>query len=52
MLRLTYLLNPLLPCASPLLAGQWVARLADLLPGLQEVAGRSRPGWSGAWIMT
>jgi hypothetical protein len=40
MLRLTYLLNPLLPCASPLLAGQWVARLADLLPALQEVAGR------------
>jgi hypothetical protein len=40
MVRLTYLLNPLLPCASPLLAGQWVARLADLLPALQEVAGR------------
>jgi len=40
MVRLTYLLNPLLPCASPLLAGQWVARLADLLPALQEAAGR------------
>ena len=40
MVRLSYLLNPLMPCASPLLAGQWVARLADLLPALQEVAGR------------
>jgi hypothetical protein len=39
-LRLTYLLNPLMPCASPLLMGHWVARLADLLPALQDVAGR------------
>jgi hypothetical protein len=38
--RLTYLLNPLMPCASPLLAGHWVARLADLLPALQDVAAR------------
>lgn len=37
---LTYLLNPLLPCASPLLDGHWVARLTDLLPALEETAGR------------
>ena len=37
---MTYLLNPLLPCASPLLAGHWVARLTDLLPALEETAGR------------
>jgi len=39
-LRLTYLLNPLLPCASPLLANRWVARLADLMVSLEDVAGR------------
>jgi eukaryotic-like serine/threonine-protein kinase len=38
--RLAYLLNPLMPCASPLLAGHWVARLTDLLPTLEELAGR------------
>jgi len=32
--RLRYQLNPLLPCASPLLAGWFVARLTDLLPAL------------------
>jgi hypothetical protein len=37
---LTYLLNPLLPCASPLLAHHWVDRLADLLPALEDVAGQ------------
>lgn len=36
--RLRYALNPLLPCASPLLAGHCVARLAALLPAL-EAAG-------------
>ncbi|HEX4171864.1 MAG TPA: hypothetical protein VHY82_05230, partial [Acetobacteraceae bacterium] len=36
---LIYLLNPLLPCASPLLAKHWVARLPDLLPALEDVAG-------------
>lgn len=40
-LRLTYLLNPLMPCASALLDGHWVARLADLLPALEETAGRA-----------
>jgi len=38
--RLTYLLNPLLPCASPLLRGRWVTRLPDLLPALEEASGR------------
>ena len=37
--RLTYLLNPLMPCASPLLDGRWVARLADLLPALEADGG-------------
>lgn len=36
--RLRYALNPLLPCASPLLAGHCVARLTALLPAL-EAAG-------------
>ena len=38
--RLAYLLNPLMPCASPLVDGHWVARLADLLPALEEAASR------------
>lgn len=38
--RLTYLLNPLMPCASPLMGTRWVARLVDLLPLLEEAAGR------------
>jgi hypothetical protein len=33
--RLSYLLNPLLPCASPLLADRWVGRLADLLAAME-----------------
>jgi hypothetical protein len=37
--RLAYLLNPLLPCSSPLMGGRWVARLSDLLPALEETAG-------------
>lgn len=36
--RLAYLLNPMMPCASPLVDGHWVARLADLLPALEETA--------------
>ena len=36
--RLAYALNPLLPCASPLLAGRWVARLLDLPAALEAVA--------------
>ena len=37
--RLAYLLNPLMPCASPLMDGHWVARLPELLPALEETAG-------------
>jgi hypothetical protein len=36
--RLAYLLNPMMPCASPLVDGHWVARLVDLLPALEETA--------------
>jgi hypothetical protein len=35
-----YLMNPLLPCDSPLLDRHWVASLADLLPALEETARR------------
>lgn len=38
--RLTYLLNPLMPCASPLMGTHWVARLGDLLWALEDAAGR------------
>ena len=44
--RLIYGLNPMLPCQSPLLAGQSVVRAADLLSALDEVsagAERTRP---------
>jgi len=34
--RLTYLLNPLLPCASPMVADRWVVRLADLPAALES----------------
>jgi hypothetical protein len=37
-LRLNYALNPLAPCESPLLAGRWVTRLADLLPAMEIAA--------------
>ncbi len=39
--RLRYLLNPLLPCASPLLRGRWVAELKHLLPALETTAPHS-----------
>jgi eukaryotic-like serine/threonine-protein kinase len=40
--RVTYLLNPLLPCASPLVADRWVGRLADL-PAALEAAVTANP---------
>ena len=40
---LTYLLNPMMPCLSPLMGNRWVARLADLLPALEATAGRTDP---------
>jgi hypothetical protein len=36
--RLIYSLNPLLPCASPLLAGHIAARPTDILPALEAAA--------------
>jgi hypothetical protein len=39
--RTIYGLNPLLPCASPLLQGRCVARLVDLLPALETVAAKA-----------
>jgi eukaryotic-like serine/threonine-protein kinase len=36
--RLSYLLNPLLPCQSPLLRGHWVSRLPELLPALETIS--------------
>ncbi len=36
--QLAYLLNPLMPCASPLMRGRWVARLTELLPALEATA--------------
>lgn len=40
-IRLRYQLNPLLPCASPLLGGPWVADLKTLLPALEAAASRA-----------
>ena len=37
---LRYALNPMLPCASPLLAGQAVVRKTELLPALDAAAAR------------
>ncbi len=36
--RITYALNPLLPCRSPLLSGVCVVRLGDVLQALERVA--------------
>jgi eukaryotic-like serine/threonine-protein kinase len=40
--RLTYQLNPLLPCIAAGLAGRWVVQLHDLLPALEAAARRDR----------
>ncbi len=37
--RLSYLLNPLMPCSSKLMGGRWVTRLPELLKALEEVGG-------------
>jgi hypothetical protein len=39
--RLTYTLNPLIPCASTLLAGRWVTNLNELVPALDAIAAAS-----------
>ncbi len=36
--RLIYSLNPMLPCASPLVGGAWVHRLQDIPPALDATA--------------
>lgn len=41
MTALRYSLNPLLPCASPVLANQTVVRVPDLLLALESAAGRT-----------
>ena len=44
--RLIYGMNPMMPCASPLLGGRPVVRAAELLPALEEAsinADRTRP---------
>jgi hypothetical protein len=38
--RLCYRLNPLVPCASPLLAEAWVIRPTELLPAIEASAAR------------
>jgi hypothetical protein len=43
-LRLNYLLNPLAPCGSPLLAGFWVTRMPELLPALEAAAAGGKNG--------
>ncbi len=48
--RLSYGMNPMLACASPLLAGQMVIRAAELLPALDAAAAaadRNRPPIDG-----
>jgi eukaryotic-like serine/threonine-protein kinase len=40
--RLTYTLNPLIPCASKLLDGRWVVRAADLPEALDAIAAASK----------
>lgn len=36
--RLTYTLDPIIPCASPLLGGRWISNLNDLAPALDAIA--------------
>jgi len=35
--RLGYTLNPLIPCASPLLGDRWITNIADLAPALDAI---------------
>lgn len=42
--RLSYHLNPLIPCESPATARAWVTRLGDLLPALEANAARGPRG--------
>ncbi len=40
--RLAYTLNPMTPCASPLLADRWITNVSDLASALEAVATASR----------
>ena len=42
--RLSYHLNPLVPCESPVTARAWAIRLSDLLPALEANAARAPRG--------
>ncbi len=42
--RLLYALNPLMPCASPLLVDQWVVTLADMPPAVDAIVPRLETG--------
>lgn len=39
--RLAYTLNPMIPCASTLLAGNWIGGVSDLAPALDAIASTS-----------
>jgi eukaryotic-like serine/threonine-protein kinase len=41
--RLVYMLNPLLPCGSPMVGNAWVWRVGDLLPALEKRGAGDRP---------
>jgi hypothetical protein len=43
-LRLSYTLNALTPCDSPLLTGRWIIRVPDLLAALEQAAARQPRG--------
>lgn len=42
--RVLYELNPFYPCRSPIVAGERVGEIADLLPALERVAGNAPDG--------
>lgn len=41
--RCLYEMNPFVPCLSPLIAGDYVARVEELLPALEKIAGNADP---------
>jgi hypothetical protein len=40
--RLAYTLNPMIPCASPLLGDRWITNLVELAPALDAIAAASQ----------
>ena len=52
-LRLSYSLNPLAPCESPMAADAWVTRMPELLPAMEAAsAGQAREGGVHWWMPT